>query len=174
MDADIRQEVRAELNLAVDENNLLNEWKGQAAMMLDFGIRLADAMQEEDETKARLAVVAAELDRDIRDSPEEYGLTKATETTVPNAVNEQAEHKKATKALNQARHRVRVYRAAVDALSHRKSTLQGMTDLFLRQWYADPKSAEQPSELRAAATGGPPGKPRPQRRRRPAKGGEEA
>ena len=156
--ANIRDDVRAELDLSIDENNMLNEWQGQAAMMLDYGIHLADAMQEEDEARAKLAVVAAELDRDIRDDPEAYSMTKATETTVANAIAEQLEHKQATKKLNAARHKVRVMRAAVDALSHRKSALQGMTDLFLRQWYADPKSAEQPTELRRAAEG-PPTKP---------------
>jgi len=163
----IRNDVRAELDLSIDENNLLNEWQGQAALMLDYGIRLADAMQEEDEAKAQLAVVVAELDRDIRDAPTEYGVTKATETTVANAIQEQPEHRTATKKLNAARYKMRVIRAAVDALSHRKSALQGMTDLFLRQWYADPKSAEQPAELREAAKGSPTkGNPR-RRTRRP-------
>jgi hypothetical protein len=148
-------DVRAALDLTIDENNLLNEWQGQASMMLDYGIQLADAMQEEDETKAKLAVVAAELDRDIRSDPAEYGLTKATETTVLNAINEQPEHQIAAKKLNDARYKVRVFRAAVDALSHRKSTLQGMTDLFLRQWYADPRSPDQPAELKEAADGPP-------------------
>lgn len=140
-----------ELNLAIDENNLLNEWKGQAAMMLDYGIQLADAMQEEDEAKARLTVVAAEVERDIRANPDEFDIPKLTEAAVVAAVPVQPEHQVATKKLNDARHKVRILRAAVDALAHRKSSLQGMTDLFLRQWYADPTSSEQPTELREAA-----------------------
>lgn len=170
MGENIRDTVRAELNLAIDENNLLQEWKGQAALMLDYGIQLADAMQAEDEARAKLAVVAAGLDREIRENPGDYGLPKITEAVVASAVVEQPEHQVATKKANDAHHRVRVLRAAVDALSHRKSTLQGMTDLFLRQWYADPTSTEQPAELREAARGG--GAKKVVRRRR--RTGEEA
>jgi hypothetical protein len=151
---DIREDVRADLNNEIDENNLLHEWKRQAALMLEYGILLADAMEDEDTAKAKLAITAAELDRDIRAAPQEYNLVKATESTVPNAITEQPEHQVATKKLHKARHRVRVLRAAVDSLAHRKSTLQGMTDLFLRQWYADPRTPGQPAELREAAVEG--------------------
>lgn len=153
-DQDIRDQVRAELSLAVDENNLLAEWKGQAALMLEYGIKLADAMEERDEAKAKLAVVMAGLDRDIRKDPKAYDLIKTSEPVVANAVVEQPEHKVAAKRLDKAWHKVRVMQAAVDAIDGRKSTLKGMTDLFLRQWYADPASTAQPQELRDAARGG--------------------
>lgn len=155
-----------ELNLCVDENNLLNEWKGQAVMMLRYGIRLADAMQEEDEAKTELTVVMAELDNAIRSEPEKYGLAKVTESALANTIVTQEEHTVATKVLNDARHKARILKAAVDAIGHRKSALQGMTDLFLRQWYADPKSTEQPPELRDAVKAGPPTKVIEGRRRR--------
>lgn len=158
----------SDLNLSIDENNLLNEWKGQAAMMLDYGIWLADAMQEEDESRVRLAIVSAELDRAIRTGPEAFGLAKVTESALVNVIVEQKAHQEATKALNDVHHDVRVLRAAVDAISQRKSALQGMTDLWLRQWYADPNSAGQPSELHEAV-GGPPAKP--PMRRVPRRGG---
>lgn len=144
-----------ELNLKIDENNLMAEWRGQAALMLDYGIQLADAQQEEDELRAELSVIAAELDAKIRREPEAYDITKATESAVSNAVVADTEHKEAVAALDRAKHRVRILKAAVDAISHRKSSLQGMTDLFLRQWYADPRSSEQPSELKEAANGTP-------------------
>ena len=69
---DLSDAVRAELNAPIDEQNLLHEWKGQAALMLEYGIQLADAMQEADEAKAALAVKAAELARDIRANPADY------------------------------------------------------------------------------------------------------
>lgn len=155
-----------ELNLNIDENNLLQEWKNQANLMLQYGIQLADAMQEEDEAKTQLSVVAAELDCSIRNEPEKYGLAKITESALMNTIIVQKAHVEATKVLNDARHRARILKAAVDAIGHRKSALQGMTDLFLRQWYADPKSTEQPPELREAAKAGPPTKVIEGRRRR--------
>src|ERR1017187_5411498 len=68
-----------DLNLSIDENNLLNEWKGQATLMLDYGIQLADAMQEQDESSNALSVVKAKLDAEIRANPEQCGIGKTTE-----------------------------------------------------------------------------------------------
>ena len=162
----ISKEVCEDLRLHIDENRLLEEWKDQAAMMLEYSIRLADARQAEDEAKAALSVVVAELDADIRNNPEEYGLQKATETSVVNAIPGCEEHQDAIKTLNSAKHTVRVLQAAVDALDHRKRTLQGMTELWLRQYYADPKSSAQPAEVREACSSGPPTKRIEGRKRR--------
>lgn len=138
------------LRLDVNQNNLVEEWSGQATMMLHHATLLADARLAEDEARAALSVVVAELDANIRDDPEEYGLTKATETSVTNAIPGCEEHQAAVKVLNEARHAVRIYSGAVDALEHRKRTLTGMTDLWLRQYYADPQSPHQPKELKDA------------------------
>ena len=148
-------DMREELDLSIDENNLVNEWNGQANTMLDYGVRLADAMLTEDEAKAALALTDARLNREIRAAPDDYGLAKATESTVPNAVAEQPEHATAVQELNEAKYETRILKAAVEALGNRKSALQGMTDLFLRQWFADPRSREQPEELRTATRTGP-------------------
>ena len=159
------EDVRKNLDLSIDENNLLQEWKSQAVMMFDYNVQLADALATQDEAAAALAVCAAELGRMIRANPAAYEVEKATETTIPAAIVEQQEHIDATAALHAAKYNVRVLQAAVVALEHRKSSLKGMTDLFLRQWYADPQSTAQPTELRGAATG-PPTKTIPGARRR--------
>lgn len=140
-----------ELRLDIDQNSLPEEWQGQASLMLHYGTMLADATLEMDKSKAKLAVIAAQLDREVREDPQAYGLAKATESTVPGAVAEQPLHKAATREYLAAKHRVAVLRAAVDALEHRKRALSGMTDLFLRQWFAEPTNREQPGALQEAA-----------------------
>lgn len=151
------------LSLQIDESNLIVEWQGQANLMLDYGIQLADAGQEADEAAARLDVVAARLDTAIRADPAAFGLAKTTESTVQAAVAVQPEHIEARQALLTARHDREVLKAAVNAIQHRKSALQGMTDLWLRQWHGDPRSTEQPQALRDSV---PPSKPPTKRRRR--------
>jgi len=145
------EDIRAELDLSIDEQNLMNEWQGQASLMLDWGIRLADAQQQEDEAKAYLAAVTAEIDSKIRANPTNYDVVKVTETTVSNTIIEQQSHVTATNEYLEAKHEKNMLQAAVNAISHRKSSLQGMSDLFLRQWHADPKSPVQPIELQEAA-----------------------
>ena len=134
---------RLGLNLFIDENNLLAEWQSQASLMLEYGIRYADALQEEDEARARVSVTQAKLDKKIRDDPEAYGVGKTTEASILNAVQAHPDYIEAQETLNAARCDARVFQAAVTALAHRKSALQGMTDLYLRQWFADPKMREQ-------------------------------
>ncbi len=151
------------LNLKIDENNLPAEWQGQANLMLDYGVQLADAAQAADEAAAALEVAAAKLDTAIRANPEGFGLTKTTEATVQAAIAVQPEHTAAKAELLDARHEREVLKAAVNAIQHRKSALQGMTDLWLRQWHGDPRAADQPEALREAL---PPTKTPTKRRRR--------
>jgi len=153
-----------ELRLEVDENNLGVEWKSQAALMLDYGIQLADAMQEEDEARANLDVVRAMLDRDIRANPDSFGCGKITETVVASTIILDGKYKDAEQRRADASHAVRILKAVVEALSHRKSTLQGMTELHKMEYYADPRSPDQPPELKAAAKAGPPTKVIPGRK----------
>lgn len=139
-------EDKPSVNLSIDENNLPGEWQAQPVLMLEYGLLLADAEQEVDETKAKLAVVAAGLETDIRDNPDDYGLAKVTEAAVQATLPQQKQHQIATKNYNDAKHRARVYRAMVEAIAHRKSALQGMTDLYMRQWFADPTAREQAAQ----------------------------
>lgn len=141
-----------ELKLEIDENNLLHEWKGQAQMMYDYGVKLADALEERDNAKAELAVVEAQLTREVHANPDGFECGKVTESTVKAAVLVQPRYAAATKRLNAAQHEARLLEATVEAIGQRKSTLQGMTDLWLKQWHADPTSTAQPAALRAAAT----------------------
>lgn len=155
---------RLGLSLSIDENNLLLEWKTQPALMLEYGIRLADALQEEDEARAAAAIVSAKLDKEIRDNPEDFGVAKITESAILAAVQTHPRNIEAQETLMAARCDARVYKAAVDALAHRKSALQGMTDLYLRQWFADPArhgqgddaGAPRPSRAVGAEPPGPP------------------
>lgn len=145
------EEVNEELDITIDEHNLVVEWKRQSELMFTWGLRLADAILVVDEAKARLGVVVAELGREIREDPAAYGLQKATESTVPAAVLEQPEHIMALKKYNKAKYRVKVLQGAIESIDNRKASLKGMTDLFNRQWFADPTTSEQPEELRTAS-----------------------
>lgn len=136
------------LRIEIDENNLPDEWRDQPAQMLRHGTLLAEAQRDEDAARARLDLVRATIERDVRARPRRHGLDKPTEAAVAAAVVCSPEYQEAEKARAEASHRVRVFRAACDALAHRKSALQGMTDLFLRQWYADPVEGRMGREMK--------------------------
>lgn len=140
-----------DLDLTIDPEHLDAAWANQAALMLEYGKQAAMAKMQADVAKARLAVVAAECDRQIRKDPQKYGLIKATEGTVPHAVAEHRRHQAAMEEYLNAKYEANVLQAVVDALQHRKASLQGYTDLWLRQWYADPHGGPQPQPLKRAA-----------------------
>ena len=155
--------VKMDLKLDIDENDLLNEWRGQAMKVLDYGIQLADARQEEDEIKAELSITIANLDREIREKPEEYGLKKITEGGVANVVLGQPAHQAVQERLREAQYDVRIIWAAIDALSHRKAALQGITDIYKKQWFTDQRKNTPDTNAYAE---GPPTKQITRRKRR--------
>lgn len=128
-----------ELDLSIDENNLDAEWQRQPVLLWEYGRELADYIQEAEEAKSALAVVTAELEMEIRNNPDAFDIPKVTEAAVQAAIPRQPEHIAASTTLQKAKHAARVYQAAVDAITQRKAALQGMTELYMRQWYADPE-----------------------------------
>lgn len=127
------------LDLSVDEAQLTEQWGEQPALMLEYGLLLADAEDDVDNTKARLGQVSAELETDIRNNPTDYGIMKVTEAAIAAAVPQQKDYISAVEDHNNAKSDARHLRAVVDALSHRKAALQGKTELFQRQWFAERK-----------------------------------
>ncbi len=128
-----------QLRLEIDPLRLDEEWLNQPAQRQIWGEQLADAQFEQDQAKSMLEVVRAETDRDVRDNPEDYGVTKVTETSVANAVIVHPSVRQATKKLNEARHKVNVLQAAVDGLEHRKRALTVLVELQGQDYFATPK-----------------------------------
>lgn len=137
-----------ELRLEIDEFQLVEEWMGQPQLMLEWSEHYANAVHDTDRAKAALEVAKAEADREIRESPAEFGLTKATETTVPGAVLEQAAVKAKTKAYHAAKHRQAVLGGAVAAIEDRRRALQKIVDLHGQEYYSTP-NAPTPKGVRS-------------------------
>ncbi len=128
-----------ELRLEIDPLRLADEWLGQPAQRQIWGEKLADAQLELDEAKTYLAVAQAEVDREIREDPGDYGLAKITEAAVSTAVTVHPAVKKAARQVNQAKHRVNVLQAAVEGLEHRKRALTQLVELHGQDYFATPK-----------------------------------
>ena len=128
-----------ELRLEIDRHNLEEEWEGHPQMYHAWAKKVAGYQATYDHAKSRLSVVAAELDRDIRNDPSLFGVPqKLTETVIYNTVILQPEHKKATKELHEASHNLGIAKAAVDALEHRKRALTLLVELWIRDYYSKP------------------------------------
>jgi DNA-binding transcriptional LysR family regulator len=131
----------AELDIAIDEHRLDEEWVRQPRLYHVYSLKTADARWAMDQAKAHFELVQAELDAAIRDDPLGYGLEKISEVRLAACIVKQPEYLEALEALNNARHKVQVFQAAVSALDHKKGALENLVKLRLAEYYSDPKSS---------------------------------
>lgn len=127
------------LNLAIDPNRLDNEWINHPSMVHEWAVKAADAQAEYDKSKSILDIVKANLDQEIRENPDDYGLTKVTEVALESAVIAEPQYAAAVKRVNEARHKLQIFQAACNALEHRKRALSLLVELWIRDYYSDPK-----------------------------------
>lgn len=126
--------------LRVDKYHLDVEWERQPRLYYQWARKAADARLRMSEAKAALEVAEAEVYRAVRAAPVHYGIDgRVTEDQIRAAVVLQGKYQKAVAALNNAKHEVDVFDAAVSALDHKKRSLEGEVQLFLASYYATPR-----------------------------------
>jgi len=130
-----------ELDISIDRDALDREWDEQSCLYFRYAMMLADARQELDTAKTELDLVQAELDQSIRADPEAFDIAKLTEGAVKAAILIQKEYKKAAKQLADAKHLVDVLGAAVGALDHRKSALSKLVELWICNYFSEPRTS---------------------------------
>lgn len=125
-----------DLDLSIDRAALPEEWQAQPELMLRWTGKHAQALLEVDRAKAVLDVAKADADRQIRENPEKYGLTKTTEAVVANAVTLHPAVKAAVAVLQDARYTANLLSGAVQAIEDRRRALQSLVELGSREWFA--------------------------------------
>lgn len=128
---------------AIDEKDLVNEWEKQPELFFKYSVKLADARRDLDEEKAALSVVHAELDREIRENPEEFGMGKVTEPAIKAAIPLQDVYQEQERKIREVKHRVEVLSAYVAALDQRKKALEKIVDLHGQQYWSVPRSNDE-------------------------------
>ncbi len=122
----------------IDQDDLVEEWKNQPRLYLEWSSKLADARKKLEEAKATIDVVTAELDDRIRTSPDKYDLEKVTENSVKACILRQEAHAAATSSFQEAKHEVDMLGAMVGALDHRKRALENIVQLWAAQYFSSP------------------------------------
>lgn len=135
----MREEENFESVLEIDEFALDREWVNQPSLFMKYALMLAEAKATFAERKAKVEVVKAELELDIRQSPEKYDIAKVTEATVQATILIQETYKDVLKRMNKAKHRVDILQAVVDTLDHRKRSLENLVTLHMANYFSKPK-----------------------------------
>ena len=125
--------------LQIDELRLDREWTRQPKLMWEFGERLADARRDHEAAKNVLEATAAEVDAEIRKDPKAFGLDKVTEAVVKNAVVLCEDYETTQAEVLQAKHRVDVLAAIVNALEHKRRALENLVSLHGMSYFAEPR-----------------------------------
>lgn len=123
----------------INEHALDKEWVEQPELFYNYAKKLADARKNYEQKKAEKEVVIAELSRKIRINPEKYGMEKITEKGIENSVTLQPEYINVTHEVIEAKHKVDVYQAGVDALEHKKKALESLVYLHGQNYFSSPR-----------------------------------
>ena len=129
-----------EVDLAIDENRLDDEWVDQPSLYFKWAAKLADARRDLEAFKSAMDIVKAEFYLNVRKNPEEFELTKPSEKTIESTVIGQPDYKSGQELIIQAKHKVDVIQAAVTSMDHRRKALEGLVSLYLANYFSNPKA----------------------------------
>ena len=137
-----------EHEMYIDEDSLDIECLDQPALMLKYSRKLAELKQQRDLDKESFDLAVAEIDKEIREDPESFGLSKITEAVVQNTIKTTKKYQSAMKTYLQARYEVDVCQGAVSAVEQRKSMIEALIKLHGQQYFAGPSVPHNLTELR--------------------------
>lgn len=126
----------------LDKNRLDDEWIKQPRYYHEYSDKLADAKRDLEKAKAEHDLTVAELDKEIRTTPSEFGLEKVTETALRSTMILQTSYRDSERAIINARHKVDLIQSIVSSLDHRKYALQDLVKLRLADYFSEPKAGE--------------------------------
>jgi hypothetical protein len=126
--------------IQIDEDDLGTEWAAQPGLMYRWSVKEADARHRHAQLKARLDLTAAELGLAMRLTPADYNLPpKPSNDLVKEAVIANEDFQRWLKKLNEAKHELDVFAAAVFAVEHKKKALEKMVELHSTNYYSEPR-----------------------------------
>lgn len=125
-------------DLTINLSDLHHDWQKQPTIYEKWGGRLSIALEERDNVKTNLDLTKAELDMEVRNSPEEYGLERVTEGAVNAAILQEHKFKKAQKRLAKKQSSVEYLKQALIAINQKKSALEAEVRLYLGAYFSEP------------------------------------
>jgi len=126
-------------DIRIDETALDIEWLRQPELMLKYGSLAVEARMNMDLEKEVLELVKAKLDKEIRENPEKFGISKLTENVVQNIILLQDEYKEQNKKYLNAKYNYEVLKVVVDSLNQKRDSLENLVKLFGLQYFSGPK-----------------------------------
>lgn len=118
-------------DISINKHALDFELERQAQLVDSYGMEQAVAEYKRDRFKDRLELEKSDIFIDVKTNFEDYGFDKQpTDTLAKSTVERQASIQKLKQKLRGANFKVNAWKASNRALSHKKTSLQGLYQLF--------------------------------------------
>lgn len=139
-------------DLAIDPDQLDEEWLGQSSTYGAYCELLDDAIEDRDRLKRKLAVERSKWFIEISKNPDSYELPKQSDTIINHAVSLRPEVIALEDELGRRNAEVGKLSSAVKSFEQRKRSLEKLVDLWIGRYYAGPKEPRNiPGGKRMAA-----------------------
>lgn len=134
----------------LDENNLDEEWKKQAAIYANFFRNYALNVKKKGETKREIRVRSADLNLKIREKPSSYlkGATKPTESAFESYIETDKEICRLNDELIDAEYNIALYGGAMEAMGHKKKALEYFGFKEYARYYSEPSARSFDAKVR--------------------------
>ena len=127
-----------EKDLTIDPDSLDTEWLDQPRLMLRYAKHASKMKMEVERAKEKLDIIRADLDKKIRVVPEEFGITKLTESVITSTVITQVKYRTGNEAFLEAAYEANMAQGALRALEGKKTALENLVKLHGQQYFAGP------------------------------------
>ena len=128
-----------EEDIRIDESALDVEWLNQPGLFMKYSRHLAETRKILDETKQKLDVTRAEVDKAIRKNPEACGIIKVTEGSIQSAIITNSDYTEAYQEYLNSKYETDMAQGAVNAFNQRKDALENLVRLNGQQYFAGPR-----------------------------------
>lgn len=122
----------------IDLNQLERLWVEHPERYRKAAEEVADTRKEVEEGEARLDIISAELERDIRVDPESYGIEKITESIVKSTILLQKPYRTGQQDVIDKRHKLAYKNAALQEVDREKYALQNEVQLWIATYFSTP------------------------------------
>lgn len=123
-------------DIRLDKMHLDLEWEKQAEKFSDWGTLAAEAEEIRDLLKDKLELIEAEIGREVRMDPINFGLAKITDSAIVEIIHTHERYRAVKEEYLKAVKEARVLHVAEKAFEHKKKALDRLTDLFITGYYS--------------------------------------
>ena len=127
-----------EKDIEIDGSALDIEWLNQASLFMKYARYSAEARRKVDEEKQALDIIRAGIDKQMRETPEKFGIEKITEGAIAAAILTVRQYQTAYQKFLDAKYEADMASSAVQAMNTRKEALENLVRLAGQSYFAGP------------------------------------